>query len=87
MIQKLIKEHVNKLTVSDIDKFAKENNIFLTDSELNDILVIVKNNWYELAYGNSDVIFSNNRNIVDEENYDKIKELFDLFKKKYQRFL
>ena len=87
MIQNLIIEHVSKLTVDDIDKFAKDNNIFLTSEELDNVYSIVKNNWYELVYGDSNSIFNNNHSKVTEESFNKIKELFDFFKKKYQRFL
>lgn len=87
MIENLIKEHINKLTVNDIDRFAKENNIILSDEELNNIFIIVKNDWHDLIYGNSEMIFTNNRSKVSDCNYEKIKELFNFFKKKYQRFL
>ena len=87
MIENLIKEHVSKLTVNDIDKFAKENNIYLTNEELDNVYSIIKNNWYTLVYGDSNSIFENNRSKVNKTNYDKIKELFEFFKKKYQRFL
>lgn len=87
MFQNLIKERVKKLTIEDIDKFAKENNIFLEDEELNNVLDIIHNNWYGLIYGNAESIFSSNRSKVSTKNYDKIKNLFDFFKKKYQNFL
>lgn len=87
MIENLIKEHINKLTISDIKMFAKENNIYLSDDEASNIYDIVKSNWKELVYGDSNGIFESNRFKVEDKNYDKIKELFDLFKKKYQRFL
>ena len=87
MIENLIKEHINKLSISDIKMFAKENNIYLSDEEASNIYDIVKRNWKELVYGDSNGIFESNRFKVEDKNYNKIKELFDLFKKKYQRFL
>jgi len=87
MILNLIKEHVNKLTINDLDRFAKENNILLTEEELNNLLIIVKNDWYELIYGDSSAVFCNNRSKIKDDNYQKIEELFYFFKKKYQRFL
>lgn len=87
MIENLIKEHINKLTIFDVDRFAKDNNIFLNSEELDNVYDIVKRNWKELVYGDSNSIFESNRSKVDSNNYDKIKDLFDLFKKKYQRFL
>ena len=87
MIQNLIKEHIAKLKIEDIDRFGKENNIFLTDEELNNVYNIIKNDWHELIYGDSNSIFENNRFKINEESYNKARELFDFFKKKYQRFL
>lgn len=87
MIENLIKEHINKLTISDVKSFAKENNIYLSDEEASNIYDIVKSNWKELVYGDSNGVFESNRFKVEDKNYDRIKELFDLFKKKYQRFL
>ena len=87
MIENLIKEHINKLTISDVKSFAKDNNIYLSDEEANNIYDIVKRNWKELVYGDSNGIFESNRFKIEDKNYDKIKDLFDLFKKKYQRFL
>lgn len=87
MIENLIKEHINKLTISDVKLFAKDNNIYLSDEEANNIYDIVKRNWKELVYGDSNGVFESNRFKVEDKNYDRIKELFDLFKKKYQRFL
>lgn len=87
MIQNLIKEHILKLTIEDIDKFGKENNIHLSYEELNNVYNIIKNNWYDLIYGDSNSVFENNRFKINDENYKKAKELFEFFKKKYQRFL
>ena len=42
MIENLIKEHINKLTISDIKVFAKDNNIYLNDEEASNIYDIVK---------------------------------------------
>jgi len=87
MFKKLIKEHIDKLTTDDIARFAKENNIILNEDELNNLLIIVKNDWEELIYGDYKQVFSNNRSKVTNDNYNKIEELFYFFKKKYQRFL
>lgn len=87
MIENLIREHVSKLTKDDVDKFGKDNNIFLNSNELDTVYNIVKNNWRELVYGDYNSIFENNRSKVSNESYTKIRDLFDFFRKKYQRFL
>lgn len=87
MVEKIIREKVASLTVTDIETFASKNNIVLNSSELNNILEIIKNNWYDLVYGDSNNIFTSNRSKVSEDNYMKIEQLFNCFKKKYQKFL
>jgi len=87
MIENLIKEHISKLTKDDVDKFAKDNNIFLNSDELENVYRVVKNNWRELIYGDYNSIFESNRSKLSSESYNKIRDLFDFFRKKYQRFL
>lgn len=87
MFENLIKEKIEDLNLLDIDAFAKKNNVFLTNEELQNIFEIIKDHWYELIYGNDKLVFNNNRSKLSNENYEKIEQLFYFFKKKYQRFL
>ena len=87
MIENLIREHVSRLTKDDVNKFAKDNNVVLNPNELNVVYNIIKNKWRELIYGDYNSIFESNRSSINSESYNKIKDLFDFFKKKYQRFL
>lgn len=87
MFQNIIKNYIDKLTIKDIEKFAIENNIVLSEYELTNILTIIKNNWYNLIYGDYEDVFSANRNRVSEQNYSKILVLAQEYKKRYQSFL
>ena len=87
MIENLIKEHVSKLTRNDVDKFAKDNNVILDSDELDVVYNVVKYKWRELIYGDYNSIFESNRSSINSESYNKIKDLFEFFRKKYQRFL
>ena len=87
MIENLIKEHISKLTKDDVDRFAKDNNVLLDSNELTVVYNVVKNDWKELVYGDYNSIFERNKSKINSNNFNKIKDLFDFFKKKYQRFL
>jgi len=87
MIENLIKEHVSKLSKEDVNKFAKDNNIILDSNEVDTVYNVIKNRWKELIYGDYNSIFESNRSKINSSSYDKIRDLFDFFRKKYQRFL
>ena len=87
MIENLIKEHISKLTKDDVDRFAKDNNVLLDSNELTVVYNVVKNDWKELVYGDYNSIFERNKSKININSFNKIKDLFDFFKKKYQRFL
>lgn len=87
MFQNLIKNYVDKLTIKDIDAFALKNEVILSSSEKENILKIIKNNWYDLIYGDYEEILSSNRNSVSEDTYSKILILAQEYKKRYQSLL
>lgn len=87
MKDKLLKNYVNKLSINDINDFAVKNDIVLNKNELNTIYDIIKNDYDELLYGNSDNVFNKLKSNVSSDNYDKIINLFFLYKKKYAQLL
>lgn len=87
MKDKLLKNYVNKLSINDINDFALKNDIILNDSELDIIIDIIKNDYDELLYGNPDNVFNKLKNNVSSDNYDKIINLFFIYKKKYAQLL
>lgn len=82
----LIKIYINKLTINDIKEFASKNQIKLSDSELNIIYDTVKKD-YELLIKDSDAVFKKVKKKISEENYIKIYNLFNEYKKKYKNYL
>ena len=80
----LIKNYINKLSISDVNNMAIKNNINLSNDELNYIYNQIKNNYHNLLYGDSSIIFNDLKNNVSSSNYEKIKNLFDTYKQKYQ---
>lgn len=83
----LIKNYINKLTINDVNSLAIKNDINLNNDELNFVYDKIKNNYNDLLYGDYAYIFNELKNNVSENNYYKIKELFDTYKQKYQSLL
>ena len=52
----IIERYMNKLSAQDIDNFARKNNIFLSNDELNFTFHFVKKNWQYLL-NNPNVFF------------------------------
>lgn len=82
----LIKKYINLLTIHDIDKFALKNNILLNKQELNVLYDNVKHNIDEIV-NNSEKVFLKIKDKITNENYNKIHNLFDEYKKKYKDYL
>lgn len=87
MKDKLLKNYINKLTKEDINLFATNNNINLSNKELDIIYNTIKNDYDNLLYGNHDKVFNELKNKVSTDNYDKIINLFFEYKKKYAQLL
>lgn len=87
MIQKLIEKKIKELSLNDINKFALTENIYLSSNELNIIYNHIKNDWKTLLYGDSNIIFNNLKNEINENNYIKIYNLFNKYKKMYKNYL
>lgn len=87
MIYKLIESYMLKLSPNDVEKFAKNNGIFLTTEETSILYQTIKKNWYTIIYGDVKPIFNEIRPKLKPQTYQKAEELFFYFKQKYQKFL
>ena len=87
MKDKLLKNYINNLKKEDINAFALNNNITLSNAELDIIYNTIKNDYSNLLYGNHDKVFEKLKSKVSTDNYDKIIDLFFEYKKKYAYFL
>ena len=87
MINKLIENYINIMTLDDIDKFAKTNGVTLTNKELDILLKTIKKDWHTILYGNYQSVFESIKSNLNPNTYQKAEELFLFFKNKYQRFL
>ena len=80
-MEKMINSYVNKLTTYDILKFAKSNNITLTDEEVNIIFNTIKKDWRALLY-NPNEVFASIKNKVSNTTYNNIIYFYNLYSKK-----
>lgn len=81
MIEKIIHSYVNKLTKEDIIRFANQNNILLTEAEVNIIYIEIKNNWRQLL-NDPNPIFNKIKSQVSPSTYQNIIYFYDLYSKK-----
>ena len=77
-----IKEYINNIDEYTINKYAKINNINLTDKETKVIYLYIKNYWQIFYKGNPKDLFKELEEQISKENLDKIKELYKKYKEK-----
>lgn len=82
-----IKQFVNKITLSDIIKFGKSNNIDLSRDEACFLLSYLKNNWESILYGDSSPIINKIYDVFDKTKSEKIVSLFVFYKDRYKNYL
>lgn len=87
MIEKLIIQYIDRMTLNDIDEFAKKNGIVLSHDEIDLIYYHIKTNWRTIVYGNPKPILNDLKSKVDDLTYQKIENLYAHFKNKYSTYL
>lgn len=83
----LIKSYISRLTLNDIDSFARSHGILFTNDELKLVNNYVKHDWHTIIYGNPRPILDELRNSLDDFKYNKIENLYVEFKNKYSNYL
>ena len=83
----LIKSYISRLTLDDIDKFAKKHGIDLNEEELKLIEQHIRKDWHTIIYGNPRPILDNLKTKIKNNEYQKIENLYIEFKNKYQNYL
>ena len=78
---------MNKITKDDINNFALKKNIHLNEEELNFSYEFVKKNWNQILSNPNMLILDRYKNKFSEDNFSKIKILFNEYYSKYHRFL
>ena len=83
----IIERYVSKLSKEDVNNFASKNDIRLNDSELDFICVFVKKNYKEILSNPSLLNLDKFKDKFSEENFIKIKKLFNEYSQKYRAYL
>ena len=78
----LIKNYVSTLTKDKLENFAISKGIYLDENELDFVYRFIKRN-YEMLYANPNIDLSKYKQYLNEENYNKIINLVNEYKKKY----
>lgn len=82
-----ISQYVSNITPEQIKKFAKENQIELTDMETNMIERKIKEEWKTILYGDTTKIFQELKDNLGEKRTEKIMLLYKEYKEKYKNYL
>ncbi len=80
--KELAKKYINKLSIRDLEKFARMNNINYTKDELIVVYNFIINNYNELLDENINV-FLKIRDKISPELYKKLLNLYVEYKQKY----
>lgn len=80
-MEKMINSYVNKLTKSDITKFAVKNNVQLTNEEVDIIFNTIKKDWRVLL-NNPNQALAGIKSKVSINTYNNIIYFYNLYSKK-----
>ena len=82
MNQFIIKKYINKLKKQDITNYANQQNIYLTQKEIDIIYDYIKNRHSEFLNGNQEKLLKEIKEKVTPNTYKKIEELYYFYKNK-----
>ena len=85
-MKSLIKNYIELLTIDKLKSFSLNNNINLTDSELNYLLNLVKNNYEDILKDDTKYL-EDVKNNINSSEFIKIKELYLYYKNRYNGYL
>ena len=87
MIQKLIENKINNLTLDDLKSLSHSHNINLNNQELNYIYNKLKKDWYAFLYNDPTSILSDIKDNINSNSYKKLLDLYYYYKDKYKNYL
>ena len=83
-MKSLIKNYIDLLNIDKLKEFALKNNINLTDSELNYLLNLVKNNYEDILKDDIKYLEDVKNNI---KQHQKVIDLYLYYKNRYKGYL
>lgn len=85
-MKSLIKNYIDLLNIEKLKTFSLKYNINLTNSELEYILNLLKNN-YDDIINNDEKYLENIKNNINPLEFNKLKALYTHYKIKYKGYL
>jgi len=85
-MKSLIKNYIDILSIDKLKEFAINNNINLTNNELEYLLNLVKNNFEDILKDDTKYL-EHIKNNIDPSEYTKVKELYLYYKNRYKGYL
>ena len=85
-MKSLIGNYIKLLNIDKLREFAIKNNINLSNKELEYILNLIKNNYEDILI-NDEKYLNMIKDNVNNTEYEKIKNLYLHYKKKYKGYL
>lgn len=86
-MKNIIVNYINKITLKNIYDFAYKNNIILNDNETEILYNILKNHYEDILAGNDEFIMKYLKEKFDKNNYNKIINIYSIYKNKYKNYL
>ena len=83
----LIQRYMSKISKEDINNFAIKKNINLNENELDFTYNFIKKNWNQILSNPNMLNLDRYKNKYSEENFNKIKILFNEYYSKYHKYL
>lgn len=83
----IMEKYMNRLTVSDVEKFALSKNCNLSPEELNFTFIFIKKNWKDILSNPSVFEINRYKNHYSPENFEKIKKVYNEYYQKFSQFL
>lgn len=83
----IIERYIKNLSKEQINIFAKNNQIYLSGLELDFLYVFIKKNYKEVLSNPTLLNIDRYKNKFSEENFVKIKKLFNEYAAKYANYL
>ena len=83
----IIERYMNMLKKEDVNNFAIKKNVFLSESELDFTYEFLKKNWQDILKNPNVFDINRYKNQFSEENFYKVKKIFDEYYQKFRSFI
>ena len=82
MKMEFIKNYIKRINKDDIKYFLEDNDIYLDEEIINSLLLIVKDD-YENIINEDEVILKKIKDLIKEDNYNKLLSILRKYKDLY----